>query len=484
MPRLPPGRTFAGLALVLVAGCGLVDQPRAISRSSAAASAAATAAGPGAVDILFMIDDSSSMTSMQLKLGQQIQSFVGALDALPGGFPDVHVAVVSSDLGAPGDSTFAIGCTAVGDRGAFRVDGPVCTSGATLEPGSTFVSNVGGVANYSGNLADVLSCILLLGSNGCGFEHQLAAVTRALGADGAAPPAENAGFLRRDAELAIILLTNEDDCSAPADTLLYSSNGSNQSIENPLGPIANYRCNQFGHLCKDATGSAPDQLITPPASPPFDTSGDPPSLTLTSCESDEECSGLLTPVATFAQQIMALKTDPSQIVVGAIVAPPDPYTVEWLPPAPPPPGTGGELWPRILHSCGPAGGDDLNPAGQISGDLSFGDPAVRISQWVRAFGDRGFTASICDADYSTALQTFATEIGQHLQPSGAAVPPAPTSAPSGGPLATSARCPAEPPIDQQPSASPGCSTAEQRPGALAIFLAVLGLAGSLRRRRV
>jgi hypothetical protein len=50
--------------------------------------------------------------------------------------------------------------------------------------------------------------------------------------------------LRDDAELAIVLLTNEDDCSAPATTQLYSMNvgGSNrQNIANALGPIANDR---------------------------------------------------------------------------------------------------------------------------------------------------------------------------------------------------------------------------------------------------
>jgi len=480
MSRLPPGTMFAGLALILVAGCGAADQPAPIARSTAAA----TVAGPGAVDILFMVDNSSSMTSMQQKLGQQIQSFVSALQALPGGFPDVHIAVVSSDMGAPGDVTESIGCSAAGDSGAFRVDAPSCTTGATLAPGSTFVSNVGGVANYSGDLADFLACILPLGSNGCGFEHQLASVTRALGADGAPPPAGNACFLRPDAELAVILLTNEDDCSAPADTLLYSLNGWNQSITNPLGPVANYRCNQFGHLCRDPNGTDPARLIAPPANPPFDASGNPPALALTDCVSDDECSGLLTPVASFAHQIMALKADPSQIVVGAIVAPPAPYTVEWLPAEPPPPGGAGELWPQVLHSCGPAGGGDLNPDAQLSPDDSFGDPAVRISQWVRAFGDSGFTASICDADYSTALQTFATKIGQHLQPSGATVPPAPTTAPSGGPLATSPACPVRRLTNQPPGPGPrGCSATGSRPGGLAIFLTLLGLAGAVRRRR-
>ena len=105
---------------------------------------------------------------------------------------------------------------------------------------------------------------------GCGFEHQLASIARALGADGAPAPASNAGFLRPDAQLAIIVLSNEDDCSAPANTQLYSLNGGQQNLANQLGPIANYRCNQFGHLCVDPSPAAAACLTEPPLQPPRD----------------------------------------------------------------------------------------------------------------------------------------------------------------------------------------------------------------------
>jgi uncharacterized protein (TIGR03382 family) len=468
-----------GLSLIVVAGCGVADQPAAPTLSAAAA---ALPGGPAAVDILFMVDDSSATTGMQDKLGQRIQAFVTALDGMPGGFPDLHIAVVSSDMGAPGDSTSQLGCTAGGDRGIFHVEPRTCSS-TTLEPGSKFISSVGGVSNYTGNLADVLSCILPLGAQGCGFEHQLASVARALGADGAPPPVENLGFLRPNAELAIILLTNEDDCSAPVDTTLFSLNGYGQNQANPLGPVASYRCNQLGHLCKDPRSSSPDDLVAPPQNPAAETGGNPPALTLTDCVSNDGCSGLLTPVVTLANGIMALKPDPSKIVVGAIVAPPGPYTVEWVPPGTPPPGSDGELWPQVMHSCGPAGGDDVNPNGQTSADDTFGDPAVRITQWVQAFGDNGFTASVCDADYGPALQQLVTKIGQHLLPSGATVPPAPTAAPTGGPLATSRACEPTVGVTDGNSKGSGCSTAGGRPGALALALVALGLASGQRRRR-
>src|SRR5206468_7327388 len=128
-------------------------------------------------------------------------------------------------------------------------------------------SNVGGIANYTGNLADVLACITPLGDTGCGFGHQLGSIARALGADGAPAPARNAGFLRPGADLAILILSDADDCSAPPTTVLYSLNGGPDNKSNGLGPMARYRCNEFGHLCHDPAGD-PQRWIQPPVTVP------------------------------------------------------------------------------------------------------------------------------------------------------------------------------------------------------------------------
>src|SRR5262249_21797498 len=124
-----------------------------------------------------------------------------------------------------------------------------------LQPGATFISNIAGQANYTGNLADVFGCIARLGATGCGFEHQFAATLRALGADGSPAPTQNAGFLRPDAYLAIVMLTNEDDCSALPNVMLYDVSASNQSLGSQLGPPGNFRCNEFGHLCSMGGGA-------------------------------------------------------------------------------------------------------------------------------------------------------------------------------------------------------------------------------------
>jgi hypothetical protein len=517
-PRSAPTSSIAcarlAIALSLAAtSCGQPKVEAPVEPTTASATAAATTS-PGNLDVLFMIDNSSSMTVMQQKLASQIPGFITALQSLPSGLPNLHIAVVSSDMGAPGDSTTSLGCTTVGDDGQFRLgtagglspdgggtggapggDGAGATScaGASLNSGATYISNVDGVANYTGDLSTLLSCMAALGDNGCGFEHQLASITRALGADGSPEPPSNAGFLRPDAQLAIIVLSNEDDCSAPQNTLLYSLNGGQQNIANPLGPIANYRCNQFGHLCVDHAAAGSTCLTDPPLQPPADaqmtTSG--PTLDLVDCESDDS-QGLVTSVSSFVSGIRALKADPdNQIVVGAIVAPAIPYTVAWVPDSGGQNTQPGELWPQVEHSCGPTGGDDVNPRStQPTTDGSFGDPAVRIAQWVEAFGTNGVIASICDGSYAGAFGAIASKIGAQLPGGGGGL--AGSNAPS---AATPPICPNG--ITQVPGAggsrgngnsglqNGGCDVAAARPTSVSLGALLLVLLVSLvvvRRR--
>ena len=366
----------------------------------------ASTAPSNKVDVLFMVDNSSSMTSMQQKMLNEFPVFVQTLSAIPGGLPDLHLAVISSDLGAPSDVD--IMCTNTGNGGNFFFQPEGTCVGTTLQPGATFITDdaTGTTKNFSGadpaGLSNVFQCIALLGSAGCGFEHQLASVARALGADGSPAPSGNSGFLRPDAELAIVMLTNEDDCSAPvspsgAPLPIYSLEGGDDSLSSPGGPLGNYRCNGApygGHLCKDPTGADPNALAQPPLDVPADATGNPPTVTFADCESDDTSSSELTTVSSFIAGIKALKgpTGP-EIVVGAIMAPATPYIVAWQP------GNGtsaNELVPNIEHSCGP------------TTDGSFGDPPVRIAQFVQAFGDNGVTQSICDSSFAPAFSLIAS----------------------------------------------------------------------------
>jgi hypothetical protein len=337
------------------------------------------------VDMLFLMKDGGSTRLIQDSLLRNFPVFMQRLMDPPGQ-PDLRIAVVTSDLGA-GDGSIS-GCDATGGKnGVFQyMARGVCTASG-LDPGATYISDTGTSRNFTGNLADVFTCIAAVGSAGCGFEHELAAITRALGADGKPAPAENQGFLRDDAFLFVVVLTDEDDCSAPPNSGLFDTKDGT-TLASPLGPVSSYRCNEFGHLCN---GQKPPRLA-----PNGDVNATVPLAGCTSAEG----AGMLTPVATLVSQLRALKPFPDQqIVVAAIAGPPAPYVVGWRPAPSSVPDTGP--WPYIERSC-------------AASDGSFANPAVRIAQWVQAFGPNGLLLPVCSDDFGPLLDRMASLLNARM----------------------------------------------------------------------
>ena len=339
------------------------------------------------LDVLFLVDDSSSMRLAQTNLVRSFPAFPIGLKAAPQGVPDLHIAIISSDMGAGDDSV--AGCDSTGGKNGIFQYTPRGTCTATgLDTGATFISDIGGVRNYTGRLENVFTCIAALGEGGCGFEHQFASVLRALGADGRGQaPAENQGFLRPDAYLAIVFVTNEDDCSATPGVPLFDT-GANTDVASQLGPPSNFRCNEFGHLC--------DGVHPSRHAPGMDVNA---MVSYATCTSNDTEHYLLGAVET-ANRIKALKSDPSKVIVAAITGPAVPYTVTWKAPSSPDTSCGAAScpWPVIAHSC------------TAALDNSFADPAVRIIQLTNQFGANGIVRSICSDDLAPALQSVAQAI--------------------------------------------------------------------------
>ena len=285
----------------------------------------------------------------------------------------LHVAVVSSSLGA-GVYGNVTGCTP-GSSG--NLDGNFQhKTGCGLNLGETFLRSTGGTNptnNFTGDIAEVFSCIADLGQNGCGFEHQLEAVRLALQKSQVAGT-ENYGFLRDDAMLSLVFLTNEDDCSVSAESSSLDPN--QQSTSEPLGGLQSYRCNEFGHVC--------DQPM-PHAAPGT-------QVTMTGCRSAE--NGKLIKVQEFIKFLYALKSAPEDIYVAMIAGPTAPYVIK--------PGTfmlgngGDETQPQVVHSC---------TSGATG--TEYADPAIRLNQLAAAFAPNSTFTSICADDFSTTMTTIA-----------------------------------------------------------------------------
>jgi hypothetical protein len=209
-----------------------------------------------------MIDNSTSMAPLQAKLNQQVPAMLASLkDPATGQYPDLHVGVVSSSMGA-GDWGNVNGCYAgdhPGDDEAKLLQGPGgAGSGACamLHMGQKFLANGDGTAaspaNFDGDIGAAVQCMASLGENGCGFESQFKSVLFALQKAEDPLDPDNAGFLRSDARLAIIMLTNEDDCPVDSSSLLLDPHVNSVTDPTGLGALQSYRCNEFGHLCGGA----------------------------------------------------------------------------------------------------------------------------------------------------------------------------------------------------------------------------------------
>lgn len=194
---------------------------------------------PGRVDLLLVVDNSGSMAQNQVMLASQLDSLVDALlnpqdrngDGRPDHAPvrDVHVGVVSTDMGATGG--LLVDCSGRGDDGLLnpRVRGPASSAREPVRipgfrpPDCSMGDGVPAFLSYrsEGATPAVVShdarCDLTLSSFGCGIEQPLEAAYRAIvwrrADDAPDNSGANAGFVRRDALLVIVVLSDEDDGS-------------------------------------------------------------------------------------------------------------------------------------------------------------------------------------------------------------------------------------------------------------------------------
>ncbi len=221
------------------------------------------------LDLLFVVDDTEDMVIVQEHLVSMWQRLRGHLDFAEGGFPDVRVGVISSDVGVGAASV--PGCTSAGDDAALV---PTATGARwlTIDP-----------ALPAG--ADLpFASLVRLGDQGCAVEQPLVALARAL--DGGV--AVNDGFLRDDAALGVIIVGGDDDCSV-VDPAFFGDDGS--------GDALGFRCFREGVRCDgDDVSTGPQHGCAPRAS-----------------------SRTLAPVDQQARLLNTLKRDPRALAVGAVV---------------------------------------------------------------------------------------------------------------------------------------------------------------------
>ncbi len=204
------------LAGALLVGCA-PDSPKATTPTenksekikNAVLSVALTQTLHQQVDILFVIDDSASMQAHQADLSSNIRLFVAEMQK--SNLLDYHIGVVttSMDGASPYDPTsrWPSGCDyAVGGAWGGSTGRP-CGDGKLVH----FKTHVPFVDRQTPNGLSVLEENILVGTEGSSEEMSFDPISAALSSP--MMSAENTGFLRKDASLAIIIMTDAEDQS-------------------------------------------------------------------------------------------------------------------------------------------------------------------------------------------------------------------------------------------------------------------------------
>jgi hypothetical protein len=418
-PVLLARRLLSTATLVGLCGCPAQELAPLVPCTVSTVSLDAAQSGTDQVDMLFMIDNSASMSEEQQKLNAQLARLVqvltsgdfdgvpnadGELDFRPVG--SLRLGVVSSDLGVAGvNGIWSCGSNAFlptdqapafdalgtidkpfGDDAVLNNSTAVAVTGVTIRNPPATGQPVQAVPPRAecnaaslplfleypngGSAADIagwFSCISELGVNGCAIEQQLESTYKALapstdrsfsrGSAGHGPPmGRNAAFLRPEAILALVVVTDEEDCSSPdaSAAQLYSS----------LDVVT------INNLCGRNTN-------------------------------------LLHPVQRYIEGLHALKAEAFQdrVIFAGIVG--VPLAAQ----------TQGQSLSEILQRPEMRFRETLTgaaPACTATGGAGTATPARRIVETAIGFGENGVITSICENDYSAALDAIIGKIAGKL----------------------------------------------------------------------
>ncbi|MCB9599842.1 MAG: hypothetical protein H6720_05740 [Sandaracinus sp.] len=341
------------------------------------------------VDLLFMIDNSNSMAQEQNALSRELPNLVRVLasgDIEGDGtqeFPPVRslqVGVVTSDMGTGGFIVPTCSNSRFGDDGVLRDRGNTARPGCMAMYSPRFFSFEPAGGGDPTAFANEVTCVAAMGTNGCGFEQQLEAVLKAVtpstsgirfveGSVGHAD-GQNAGFIRPNSLLTVIVVTDEEDCSAVQPEVF-------DPASTTFGGDLNLRCWTYG----------------------------------------DPAMGIIHPVQRFVDGLLATRADPDLLVVAAITGVP-----EAVNPTPGAPIDYAAILahPDMVEMVDPTMPSRLRPScdrTDEAGERSIAFPPRRIVsmlQGLEAGGANAILQTICQDSFTGALEAVVRKIADVL----------------------------------------------------------------------
>ena len=376
------------------------------------------------VDILFLIDNSPSMAPKQKAMANAIPQFIKIIDATGANY---HVGIATSDVGSnvrPGEPWGGnigkcdefegddgvlqnLPCTArsLPTADSRNACAELCNNDKFVPTdGRRYISRVDGLTNVpqdlkldprTGKMVDegpinAFKCMALVGDGGCGIEGQLEGARRAL--DG--HRAENSGFLRPNSVLAVIFITDEDDCSVQMNKRI-ENNPNTRDCSDP-DQMASYDCYNVDYRCLARSIQCDQPMNTPGVK--------------TNCK--ERPNNYLEPTEKYYKFFSSLRP-PEKLLISGIWTEP---SVDMNGKVTISRGAGGTASPFLNR----AGGADAS-CFYSSNQAIYGQAQLRLSKFARQFGkDKDnnpnvLEVSICDIDaYATALDKIAKAIEKKL----------------------------------------------------------------------
>jgi len=363
-----------------------------------------------AVDVLFVIDNSGSMAGHQSRLVAAMPAFLDGLSGL-----DLRIAVTTTDAANPrcaaaqttpeGGKFVLRSChdaVAVGDFTFNSVDfSAACSEQCVIDPEDFIVAptatavdpdpkprkwieRTGGTLNVAGDIDDVLACALPQGVSGCGFESPLESMYLALAQSELSDSATNYGFLRPEADLRIVFITDEMDCSyVPEFSEIFTTN--KVFWEDPDAPAATSAvCFNAGVQCTGGPGTYTSCTATN-----HDIDGAIPV---------DESQAVLQPLSKyvdFLQGIQASKTGAATVQVIALAGVPQGFETGTVPLVYAD-HTDAEAQQNFGIGPGCTADDPL-----AEEDLAAYPPS-RLLEFAQPFDPKFF--SICDDDFDAAMK--------------------------------------------------------------------------------